>query len=160
MCVWLLQVHKVCGHPSREREQVSSVQDSRDSIPLKAVGRNTEDTLSNWRKWVWKPHQHTVHVLIHRQSSGRSEACFLFDLFFMVLIPYNLPYTYIIPYKLDFVHTWCIITFYILIYFDWSLFCIIVFLKTCFNNNNNTNNIININTQREKHKMFSKINTI
>lgn len=46
------QVHKVCGHPSRqqEQEQASSVQDSRDSIPLKAAGRNTDDTLSNWRK--------------------------------------------------------------------------------------------------------------
>ncbi|KAK7166769.1 hypothetical protein R3I93_006517 [Phoxinus phoxinus] len=44
------QVHKVCGNPSREQEQVSSVQHNRDSIPLKAAGRHTEDTLSNWRR--------------------------------------------------------------------------------------------------------------
>ncbi|XP_056114639.1 glypican-5a [Rhinichthys klamathensis goyatoka] len=44
------QVHKVCGHPSRQQEQVSRVQHNRDSIPLKAAGRNLQDTLSNWRK--------------------------------------------------------------------------------------------------------------
>lgn len=47
------QVHRVCGHPSRQPEQVGSVQHSsggRDSIPLKGAVRNTEDTLSNWRR--------------------------------------------------------------------------------------------------------------
>ncbi|XP_073698795.1 glypican-5-like [Garra rufa] len=48
------QVHRVCGHPSRQRpEQVSSVQHgsaARDSIPLKGASRNAEDTLSNRRK--------------------------------------------------------------------------------------------------------------
>ncbi|XP_051558145.1 glypican-5a isoform X1 [Myxocyprinus asiaticus] len=48
-----VQVHKVCGHPSRQPEQVSGVQHGnrgRDSIPLKGPVRNTEDTLSNRRK--------------------------------------------------------------------------------------------------------------
>ncbi|XP_052447952.1 glypican-5-like [Carassius gibelio] len=47
------QVQKVCGHPSRQPEQVSSVQHGstgQDSIPLKGVVRNAEDSLSNRRK--------------------------------------------------------------------------------------------------------------
>lgn len=47
------QVHKVCGHPSRQPEQVGSVQhptSSRDSIPLKGPIRYTEETLSKLRK--------------------------------------------------------------------------------------------------------------
>ncbi|XP_039504259.1 glypican-5-like, partial [Pimephales promelas] len=44
------KVHDVCGHPSRQTEQVSRVQHNRDSIPLKAAARNSENTLSNWRK--------------------------------------------------------------------------------------------------------------
>ncbi|XP_016406963.1 glypican-5-like [Sinocyclocheilus rhinocerous] len=49
------QVHRVCGYPSRQPEQVSSVQHGsagQDSIPLKGVIRNTEDTLSNRRNYT------------------------------------------------------------------------------------------------------------
>ncbi|XP_067298955.1 glypican-5a [Pseudorasbora parva] len=48
------QVHKVCGRPSRQPEQVGSAQHGsgggRDSIPLKGAVRNAEDSLSNWRR--------------------------------------------------------------------------------------------------------------
>lgn len=49
-CVWVLQVHRVCGKPERSGhvQQGGAI----DTLHLQTPERNKEDTLSHWRRSV------------------------------------------------------------------------------------------------------------